>query len=133
MPFNTRPLPINDQPAQEDTLNVLRYSQAIKDMILKSEYSPPTYYGNIRGLGMGKTTLMGILRKALQKEGLATIWFDAWYYNQEELWAAFLHSVLNQVGEDLPFSTKLFYYISLLFHRIHWSVAIRILVNLNLK
>lgn len=68
-------------------------------MILHPDIRPPITVGIFGNWGTGKTTLMGMLRKDLQKEGVATVWFEAWRYNQEDaLWAAFLQSVLNQVG-----------------------------------
>jgi tetratricopeptide (TPR) repeat protein len=67
-------------------LNFERYSETVIDMI---KHSFPKFSVGIYGdWGMGKTTLMRLIEKRLEKEEeILTVWFDAWRYEREDQFA----------------------------------------------
>jgi hypothetical protein len=128
---NTHPLlTLDDRPAEKDALNFTPYCLALKELITNPHTHPPLAVGIFGRWGTGKTTFMSLLRNDLRQEGLATVWFNAWQYNQEdELWAAFLQSLLNQIGEDLPLLEKIEFYLRLFTYRIDWQTAIKLVAQ----
>jgi predicted KAP-like P-loop ATPase len=60
------------------------YSQKLSNIILNSE--PRFTVGIYGGWGTGKTTIMQMIQKHLDKDhgDIVTIWFDAWRYENEE-------------------------------------------------
>lgn len=112
---------LSDQPAQKDALDFDSFAQALHTLIVDENTKTPLTLGIFGRWGTGKTTLMYMLNENLEKDGLITIWFNAWQYSKEdELWAAFLQSIINKIEGELNFLKKLHYKIKLLFKRIKW-------------
>lgn len=112
---------LNDQPAQQDHLDFESYAQAIEDIILHPNTASPLTLGIFGRWGTGKTTLMRILQRKLKTKGITTIWFNAWIYSrEEELWAAFLQSMLNITKDNLGLFQRIRFNLKLLWHRTNW-------------
>ncbi len=110
---------IDDQPTNEDLLDFEAYAQAFAQMILHKDTKTPLTLGIYGNWGTGKTSLMKMIEGRLKTEGILTIWFNAWQYSREdELWAAFLQSVLNQVKDDLSCIQRIRFSFRLLWHRL---------------
>lgn len=125
---------LDDQPSQMDSLDFRSYVEALKDLIFHNKTQTPLTLGVFGRWGTGKTTLMRMLEKELNKEGITTVWFNAWQYsNEDELWAAFLQSMLNKISYSLGsfrlpiFKTKLF------FRRIQWENLPRLILEFLLR
>jgi len=128
---NTRLSPIlDDQPASEDYLDFRSYVRALKELIIHSSTKTPLTLGIFGRWGTGKTTLMRMLEKELKSADIATVWFNAWQYgNEDELWAAFLQSILNKMQADLGLLRKLSFKLDLLLKRIEWRNAPGVIVE----
>lgn len=112
---------LNDQPAEVDSLDFQSYSRALEKLLNHPETRTPLTLGIFGRWGTGKTTLMQMLRKSLKKVGMTTVWFDAWQYDKEdELWAAFLQSVLNRIDEQFSPLQRTVFHLRLLWARIDW-------------
>lgn len=58
--------------------------------------------------GSGKTSFLRMIENKLKHHQIHTIWFDAWKYDREEnLWAALLQNILNQVGNHGPWYRRI--------------------------
>ena len=63
-----------------------------------------------------------MLSKKLNVWGAPIIWFNAWQYNKEnELWAAFLQSLINKLQDQLNSWQRIIFSFKLLFRRIKWQ------------
>jgi hypothetical protein len=113
---------LDDQPSALDSLDFTSYVQALKDIITHNETRTPFTLGIFGRWGMGKTTLMKMLEKDLNQDGITTIWFNAWQYsNEDELWAAFLQSILNKIQNSLGSIKLPIFKMKLLLKRIKWN------------
>ena len=121
------PVTLDDQPAEDDLLDFARYSRPLTDRLVDPKTRTPFTLGILGRWGTGKSTLMSMIRKGLQERGLATVWFNAWRYNEEgALWAALLQSILNQVADDLALSARVWFYLKLFANRLDWPTAVRL-------
>ena len=112
---------LDDQPAAQDYLDFNSYVQALKELVIHSSTKTPLTLGIFGRWGTGKTTLMRMLERELKSAGIATVWFNAWQYgNEDELWAAFLQSIFNKMQADLGLFRKLSFKLKLLLKRIKW-------------
>jgi hypothetical protein len=97
-----------DSPSDVDLLGFSDYAKALADFIRSEKTEKPLTIGIDAAWGMGKTTLMHMVRKQLiepqkGKQGVSflTVWFNAWKYDQEEsLWAALALEILDQVKKQ---------------------------------
>ncbi len=71
-----------DLPVEDGVLGFKTYRDALNSAIRSSE--PHFTIGIFGGWGMGKTTLMKMMRRQLDDEGEMTVWFDPWQYEKEE-------------------------------------------------
>jgi hypothetical protein len=111
---------LSDKPSEVDLLGFADYATAMADFIGNKKTEKPLTIGIDAAWGMGKTTLMKLIRMQLEApgpQGLPTVWFNAWKYdNEESLWAALVLQVLSQVRQ-----------------RLRWLERARLTLELNLK
>lgn len=120
---------LDDQPSSEDHLGFASYSTALRDLVLHPETRTPLTLGIFGRWGTGKTTLMHMLEHDLREKGLVTVWFNAWQYSKEDqLWAAFLQSLLNRMRNDLRPFQRLQFDWSLLRARVDWNALPQVAV-----
>jgi Cdc6-like AAA superfamily ATPase len=106
-PTRSAPL-LDDQPAPEDLLNFGQFAVALREIILNPQTKTPLIIGVFGRWGTGKTTLLRMLGRDLEKRGVKTVWFSAWLYNQEqEIWAAFLQSLTSRLADRLSLKDKI--------------------------
>ncbi len=116
-----------DTPSDIDLLQFSDFADALVDFIKSDKTQKPLTIAIDAAWGMGKTTLMRMIRRKLegkadkekhesspsrierkQKDQNATakptfpiVWFNAWQYDQEDsLWAALVLEILEQVGKQ---------------------------------
>ncbi|MBC7226944.1 MAG: hypothetical protein H5T61_06895 [Thermoflexales bacterium] len=86
-----------DRPSDVDALGFADYRPALVEVITRGE--TPLTIGIFGSWGTGKTSLLRMLRKDLQRRTtphFRTVWFTAWKYERTEaLWRAFILRVLD--------------------------------------
>lgn len=121
---------LNDQTAKKDDLGFDEYVQTLEEFITHSDTETPLSIGILGRWGTGKSTLMEMLKKKLNASKLTTVWFNAWRYSKEdELWAAFLQSIFNQIQAELSPWNKLVFQSKLFYRRISWRDIPKLLVQ----
>jgi len=94
---------ITDDPAEEDALYFKSYSENLANII--REAKPKFAVGIFGRWGTGKTTLMKMIKRELDKdnEKVLTVWFDAWRYEKEKYLAVipFLRQIRIALEKDL--------------------------------
>jgi Cdc6-like AAA superfamily ATPase len=110
---------LDDQPAKKDLLDFGSYSDTLVESIANPDTQTPMTIGVIGRWGTGKTTLLKQIERKLNSDfQLATVWFNAWRYSAEdELWAAFLQSVIVQIENSFDFGEKISFKFRLLMKR----------------
>jgi hypothetical protein len=125
---------LDDRPSQKDFLDFHAYCQTLRDLLLHSGTTTPLTIGIFGRWGTGKTTLMRMLENTLKSEGVVSVWFNAWQYGkEEELWAAFLQSILNKLKADLRQLERLKFNTNLLWNRIDWDNALENALKYTLR
>jgi formylglycine-generating enzyme required for sulfatase activity len=93
---------LDDLPTDRDSLDFQPYVDTLVDIIESPNTHTPLTIGVFGTWGSGKTSLMRMVRKGLQKSARVT-WFDAWKYEKEEsLWRALLLQVLATLRDAVP-------------------------------
>lgn len=124
---------LSDLPTTEDWLNFSDYAQALSDFIKNENTAKPLTIGIDAAWGMGKTSLMYMIQKELnrdeegeeRKEKFPTVWFNAWKYDQEEsLWAALALEILLQVRKQMSFMERQRFNLDLAWKRMDKGKAI---------
>lgn len=98
---------ITDEPTLEDSLDFHSYSQKLADIIINS--TPRFAIGIFGGCGTGKTTLMLMIKKELEKKNeILSVWFNAWRYEREKHLAAipFLRQIKIALENELKENKK---------------------------
>jgi hypothetical protein len=112
---------VSDQPATEDRLGFSLQVQAIADFLTSPETAPPLTMSIEGQWGSGKSSFM-LQLEALLKEKNATVRFNPWRYDKEEmLWATFALQFINQLSDNLDPISRLKAHTKLLFKRFDWS------------
>ena len=120
---------LSDAYTLDDQLGFDDYAQALVDFITSQKTEKPLTIGIDAAWGMGKTTLMQMVKARLsndkgQDKGthtVHTVWFDAWKYDKEEsLWAALALDILQQVRKESGIIKRARLWISLNFSRLDW-------------
>ncbi|MCU5326030.1 P-loop NTPase fold protein [Bacillus sp. BD59S] len=97
---------INDSPSSDDSLGFKPYIEGIANFIRDPATKAPLTISIEGEWGAGKTSFMKQLQGNLKKSepNSYSVWFDSWRYNkQEEVWAAFALSFLQQISEQRSF------------------------------
>jgi hypothetical protein len=96
-----------DQWSEVDQLGYRVYALALADFIEDERTKKPLTIGIDAPWGMGKTTLMRLIKERVEEDrpqapSLPTVWFNAWKHDKEEsLWAALALEILRQTRERL--------------------------------
>jgi formylglycine-generating enzyme required for sulfatase activity len=97
MPASLKTYILDDLPTDTDALDFQPYVDTLVDIIQTG--NTPLTIGVFGGWGSGKTSLMRMVKKGLPPE-FTVAWFDAWKYDKEEnLWRAFLLSILSALKD----------------------------------
>lgn len=132
---------LSDQPSEVDLLGFSDYAQALADFIKNEKTEKPLTIGIDAAWGMGKTTLMRMIRyqlteqeqEAKRDQSFRTVWFNAWKYDEEEsLWAALVLEILAQVRKTLSWRRRLWLWIKLNWKRFDrgrlWQKILKYLI-----
>jgi tetratricopeptide (TPR) repeat protein/Cdc6-like AAA superfamily ATPase len=127
---NPRTTFVSDEPSPTDHLDFGSYAGALADLIGAPETSTPITMGIFGTWGSGKTTLMQLIQQELdRKPDVKTMWINVWKLgSQEEMWRAFIQTLLTQAHRQLPFEDRLRFDWDLLCQRIDQGALIRQLV-----
>ena len=81
-----------------DALDRGVYARALKRLIVGCE--APMVVGLYGGWGVGKTSLMALIRGLLKTDGVPTVWFDPWKHQfEDDLILALLHTMVDELGK----------------------------------
>jgi len=127
-----------DTPSSVDLLGFEVYAKALADFIRNPNTDKPLTIGIDAPWGMGKTTLMALLRDevgghreaARPGRSFTTVWFDAWKYDQEEsLWAALALGILSEVRRRSNLWQRARFWFGLNWRRFRPDLFVRSLVR----
>jgi len=91
---------LSDNPATEDTLGFGQMATVLYTVIRETPYRPFTI-GIFGEWGSGKSTLMKLIQTSLQRDGVKTVWFNAWKYdNKEVIWNALIQEIFYTMQRD---------------------------------
>ncbi|MDD3246909.1 MAG: pentapeptide repeat-containing protein [Methanosarcina sp.] len=98
-----------DTPTNKDLLGFKPYVEAIADFLTHEDTEAPITLSIEGQWGCGKSSFMKQLKEEIEKRNESkkrkkyfTVWFNSWRYEKEdELWAAFALSLMDQLSEQL--------------------------------
>lgn len=94
---------LSDQATPDDNLNFAPYADTLAQIIADETTATPLTIGVFGSWGQGKTSLMQMIRRRLDKTTttdfpVRSVWFNAWLYSQQPaLWRALISQVLAGV------------------------------------
>jgi hypothetical protein len=99
---------LSDKETDIDALGFEPYTNSLSELITEKGITPFTI-GIFGSWGMGKTSLMLMLKKKLESnDNVRTVWFNAWKFDDEkQIWAALIQAVLNQLAVSLGENARL--------------------------
>jgi energy-coupling factor transporter ATP-binding protein EcfA2 len=122
---------LSDTPADADSdaLDYRTYAEALASTIGRLDQQPTPITIAIYGAwGSGKSSLMNILEKILPYK---TIRVSVWNFaNEEEVWKAFLQSLLLKVREKMRWTQRIVFHAKLLWHRLNWAESLKLLCGI---
>lgn len=89
---------LNDEPVENsvhDLLEAADTANSLADLIRASRHSTPFTIAIDAGWGMGKSSLMRLLRSRIETEGVPTVWFNAWTSGTDALEVLIKSVLLN--------------------------------------
>jgi len=87
----------NDEPTSVDGLNRNQFVRAFAR--IANSCDTPMVIGLYGTWGVGKTSLMKLIKNKLKGQNVPTVWFDAWQHQFDENPSlAFLHAIVDQLG-----------------------------------
>lgn len=102
------PFIVNDRPIGQDRLNFEDYANAFAALLRNPATQPPLAIGLYAAWGMGKSFLMRLIRRALEKDPPADtpqfifVDFNAWVYSgSDNLWAGLISRIYERVEKAL--------------------------------
>jgi len=152
---------LNDTATAKDSLGFKPYVEAIAEF-LTTEYTKPPITLSIEGQwGCGKSSFMKQLKDRIEelnkdrientkfkskkrrfleilffnkrKKSYYTVWFNCWRYEKEdELWAAFALSLMEQLSADLPWEQRLLARLRLTYLRLRFKLKGKSSFKLNI-
>ena len=91
---------LSDNPATQDTLGFGQMGTVLQTVIRETPARPFTI-GIFGEWGSGKSTLMKMIQTSLDGEGVKTVWFNAWKYdNKEVIWNALIQEIFYTMQHD---------------------------------
>jgi KAP family P-loop domain len=91
---------LDDNPATTDLLGFDRF-ESILYRVLRDPPRLPFTLGIFGEWGSGKTTLMKMIQRRLDHEGVKTVWFNAWKYDSKEnIWNALIQTIFHTMRMD---------------------------------
>jgi hypothetical protein len=121
LPSTTETPLLSDAPAEQDLLGYADYRDALTSVIegLTGNASPTI--GVFGEWGSGKTTLLRMVQKQLKDNGIETVWINIWQFsNQQDVWVAFLQSLLIKIKQDMSWWRRLKFSSKVLKRQINW-------------
>ena len=86
--------------AAEDRLNFTPAARTVADFIRNRDTRPPLNIAITGRWGIGKSSLMGLIKEELEKDKFKPVWFNAWHYQKESSILAALYESVKQ--EAIP-------------------------------
>lgn len=91
---------LSDNPASQDTLGFGQMATVLHTVIRETPYRPFAI-GIFGEWGSGKSTLMKLIQTSLQRDGVKTVWFNAWKYDAKEvIWNALIQEIFYTMQHD---------------------------------
>jgi len=119
---------IPHHPADSDKLDFDHYAQAIVDLLasLKTEQTGLTI-GIFGDWGSGKSTLLNLVARKMKSasEKFLLVEFKAWEYGKpEEVWVAFLRTIVSEIENNNSFGRLLWLRYALWRRRLKWNALV---------
>jgi hypothetical protein len=141
---------LSDAPSEHDLLHYGDYADALSSIIEELTEESSLTIGVFGEWGSGKTTLLRMmqdrlknprlekrtnllrgLREKLEKPYAQTTWVDVWRLaNEEDVWVAFLQSILIKVKNEMSPFRRLLFNLGLLRRQMNWRELARIVVRI---
>lgn len=121
----------NDVPQGDDRLNIQQEADALSEMLLLRNVSPPLVVGILGGWGSGKSFVMHLMDRRMREIRAMNLdpesaWkkdrgepvfpyvghvypirFDAWTYAKSDLWASLMQSIYHELDSQLRLENQL--------------------------
>ena len=96
---------LSDNPVRNRERDWLGFGEYVAGLAkLLEGVETPFVLGVFGDWGVGKTSLMYLLREKMKDDGHATVWFNAWkYHGREDVWKALVRAVYCEVRGQLGF------------------------------
>ena len=124
MPDLSQPFFIHIAQQPDDLFEYSIYVDALVDIVTQLQTKDRPFVVGVYGpWGSGKTSLMRMIEDKLKKEHeYPVIWFNAWKYDKEdELWAAFLQTILSHLKLSGNLPRRMLNRFVLWWHLIDWQ------------
>lgn len=94
------------EPGEADALDFTPSVQGLSKYLRNHATRPPLALAITGAWGSGKSSFMNLLRGELEREGLCTVWFNAWHHQQEPQILAPLLSTIQAEAAPSVFSER---------------------------
>lgn len=91
---------ISDHPEESLARDALDFKPVVEGLVkflTNKSTQPPLTFAIIGRWGSGKSSLMGMLKGELEREGFCPVWFNAWHHQQEQ---NYLESLLPYIRRE---------------------------------
>lgn len=103
--------------SDEDAFLHKTYADTILEIITNSENKPPMSIGLFGSWGIGKSSIINIIKNESEKSNIVPIYFNAWKYSGDSFRRQFLLTVIEELYRDRKEKMKISNRIKYLFHR----------------
>ena len=98
---------LDDNPTATDSLGFYRLA-AILHSVIRDRPQLPFVIGVFGEWGCGKTSLMRMVQSLLHRDGIKTVWFNAWKYDGKEvIWNALIQQIFYTIQNDPDVKNRL--------------------------